>query len=350
LFVSANDAPAIRATDGLPIHGRNVLRSPFLRFTLRRLCGSLLLVFLTVSMTFVLIELAPGDMVDVMAGEAGTADPGYIEQLRSAYGLDRPLLLRYAHYLQHVAQFDLGYSFRVNKSVVDLILQRLGPSGLLMAAATGLALLGAIPLALLSARFADGFVDRVASMITLISYATPSFLIGLTLILVFSVDLRWLPSGGKDTLFSGLTGWSRFVDIAQHLILPAVTLGAFHFAVYTRLLRASLINVLHEDFVRTARAKGLSELRTFGVHALGNAMLPLVTMVGVQTGALLGGSVVVESIFAWPGLGRLAYEAIAQRDTNLLIAIVMVSTFVVAAVNFLVDILYFWLDPRIEHG
>jgi peptide/nickel transport system permease protein len=314
------------------------------------LWGSLLLVYLTVSMTFVLIELAPGDMVDVMAGEAGTADPGYIEQLRSAYGLDQPLLLRYEHYLQHVAKLDLGFSFRTNQPVVDLILQRLGPSALLMAAATGLALLGAIPLALLSARFAGGLVDRAVSMTTLIGYATPSFLIGLTLILVFSVELRWLPSGGKETLFSGFTGWSRLVDSVRHLILPAVTLGVFQFAVYTRVLRASLINVLHQDFVRTARAKGLSELRTFGVHALGNALLPLVTMVGVQTGALLGGSVVVESIFAWPGLGRLAYEAIAQRDTNLLNAIVMVSTFVVATVNFLVDILYFWLDPRIEHG
>ena len=323
---------------------------PFVRFLARRLVQSLVLVLCTVMLTFAVVNLAPGDMVDVMAGEAGAADPGYVEQLRHRYGLDQPMPVRLLHYLQQLAHFDLGYSFRQNKPVLRLIGERVPATALLILSSTAIALVGALVLGTLAARKLNTATDGIISVLALLAYATPVFWIGLMLILVFSVKLRLLPSGGMETLFSGLTGFARLRDLAAHLILPALTLAFFHLALYTRLLRASMLEVLRQDFIRTARAKGLPERLVIGRHALGNALLPLITMLGMQLGAALGGAVVVESVFAWPGLGRLAFDAVGERDINLLIGIVLCSGFLVIAINLAVDLLYSWLDPRIELG
>lgn len=330
--------------------GFSLSLSPFARFAVRRFWQAMILIFLTVLITFTLMDLAPGDMVDVMAGEAGAADAGYVTDLRARFGLDQPLPLRFVRYVEQVGTLDFGFSFRHNLPVRTLIFERLGPTALLSGSAIVLALIGAVLLGTLAARRANRTPDRIISVVALLAYATPTFWIGLMLILVFSVKLRLLPSSGMETLFSGLTGFGRAADIGAHLLLPAITLALFHLALYTRLLRASLLDVLRQDFIRTARAKGLSEFRTIGVHALGNALLPLVTMVGMQVGAILGGSVVVESVFAWPGLGRLAFESLMERDTNLLVGIVLFSGILVALINFAVDLLYRWIDPRIEQG
>lgn len=327
---------------------RKSLALPRARYLARRLVQAFVLMLLTIIITFTLINLAPGDMVDVMAGEAGSADAGYMEQLRESYGLNKPVPVRLVNYISHVARLDLGYSFRQNKPVLDLIMERVGPTLLLMGSSIVLSVIGAVGLGTLAARKVNRLPDAIVSVVALLAYATPVFWVGLMLILVFSVKLRLLPSGGMETLFSGYTGLARVEDIALHLILPCITMSLFHLALYTRLLRASLLEVLRNDFVRTARAKGLGETRVIGIHALGNAMLPLVTMLGMQIGASLGGSVVIESVFAWPGLGRLAYEAINSRDTNLLIGIVLFSSFLVILLNLIVDLLYSWLDPRIE--
>lgn len=321
----------------------------YLKFLIRRVSQSALLFFLTILLTFALINTAPGDMVDVMAGDSGGADPGYVQLLREKYGLDKPLPVRLYNYVDQLAHLDLGYSFPQSAQVTELIADRVGPTLLLMGSSLALAVLGALILGTAAAWNVHRLTDGIVSVLALLAYATPVFWIGLMLILVFSVKLGWFPSSGMETLFSGYNGLVRVGDIAWHLVLPAVTLSLFHLALFTRLLRASLLEVLRQDFVRTARAKGIGEWRVLGVHALGNALLPLVTMIGMQIGASLGGAVVVESVFAWPGLGRLAFEALNARDTNLLVGIVLFSGLVVIAVNLLVDLLYGWLDPRIEN-
>ena len=232
--------------------------------------------------------------------------------------------------------------------MASLILDRLWPTALLMLASVLIAVAGAVVLGTIAARNVNRAADAVISTITLMAYATPVFWTGLMLIVLFSVKLRWLPSSGMETLFSGYTGLARLGDLASHLVMPAVTLALFQLALYTRMLRASLLDVLRQDFIRTARAKGLTERRVVFRHALRNAVLPLVTMVGVHFPATLGGSVVVESVFAWPGLGRLAFDAVEQRDVNLLAGIVVFSSMIVILFNLAVDLLQGWLDPRIE--
>jgi peptide/nickel transport system permease protein len=321
----------------------------YLVYCARRLVQAAILMVLTIAITFTLINSAPGDMVDVIAGESSIADAAYLDQLRAKFGLDKPLPVRFLNYAERIADLDLGYSFRQNKSVLSLILDRLGATALLMTTSVLIAVAGALILGTIAARHVNRTADAIISTITLLAYATPVFWIGLMMIVLFSVKLRWLPSSGMETLFSGYTGLRRWGDIGLHLIMPALSLALFQLALFTRLLRSSLLEILRQDFIRTARAKGISESRVVVRHALRNALLPLVTMVGMHFASTLGGSVVVESVFAWPGLGRLAYDAIGQRDVNLLLGIVLFSALVVIAVNFIVDLLYGWLDPRIEN-
>ncbi len=340
-------------TDQAPLrvarsHRRGASHRGYAKFLARRVSQSVLLFILTILLTFTLINLAPGDMVDVMAGDSGGADSGYVEMLRGKYGLDQPVTVRFFNYVNQLVHLDLGYSFPQSAPVTDLIAERVGPTLLLMGTSLALSVLGALVLGITAAWNVHRWADGLVSVLALLAYATPVFWVGLMLILVFSVKLGWLPSSGMETLFSGYTGFERAKDIAWHLVLPAVTLSLFELALFTRMLRASLLEVLRQDFVRTARAKGIGEWRVVGVHALGNALLPLVTMIGVQIGSSLGGAVVVESVFAWPGLGRLAFEALNARDTNLLVGIVLFSGLLVITVNLVVDLLYGWLDPRIE--
>jgi len=346
---NVNKVPAERPFNGFVRPYIRARRHGYVKFLLRRILQSAVLFFLTVLLTFTLINATPGDMVDVMAGDSGGADPAYVEMLRGKYGLDKPLPVRFFNYADQLAHLDLGYSFPQSANVTDLIVDRIGPTLLLMLASLAIAVVGALILGITAARHVHRAADGIVSVLALLAYATPVFWVGLMLILLFSVKLGWFPSSGMETLFSGYTGWERWKDIGWHLVLPAVTLSLFHLALFTRLLRASLPEVLRQDYVRTARAKGLGEFRVIAVHALSNALLPLVTMVGMQIGASLGGAVVVESVFAWPGLGRLAFEALGARDTNLLVGIVLFSGLVVITVNLLVDLLYGWLDPRIEN-
>jgi peptide/nickel transport system permease protein len=205
-------------------------------------------------------------------------------------------------------------------------------------------------LGVLAARRVNGWSDTLISTLGLVFYATPSFWFGLMAIVLFAVHLEWLPAGGFEEIGAGYTGLRRALDIASHLVLPTLTLGLIFLAIYLRIMRASMLEVLTLDFVRTARAKGLDETRVVTRHVLRNAMLPMVTLIGLQAGTMLGGSVVVESVFSLPGLGRLAYEAVVQRDLNTLLGIVFVSALLVILVNFLVDLVYARLDPRIGSG
>lgn len=318
------------------------------RATGRRLLQLLAVVLGVAVINFFLLRLAPGDAAQVLAGEAGAATPEYMAALRQQFGLDQPLLVQFGKYLLHLVQFDLGYSFRHGMPVVQLIGERVPATLLLMGASILLAAVGGVVLGSLAAYRAGKLVDLLVSLLALLFFATPLFWIGLVLVVVFSVWLDWLPVGGMFTVEAGYTGLAHVLDVARHLVLPALTLGLFYMAVYTRLMRAAMIEVRRQDFVRTAVAKGARGPRVLFVHVLRNALLPLVTMLGVQASAVVGGAVLVETVFSWPGLGRLAFEALFQRDFNLLLGILLCSSVVVVVVNWIVDAVYVRLDPRIR--
>ncbi|MGK7869619.1 ABC transporter permease [Falsiroseomonas sp. E2-1-a20] len=314
----------------------------------RRLLSSLPTLLLILIGIFLLLQLAPGDAVDALIAQTGGgADARSAAEMRAAMGLDLSVPAQLANYMWRLVRFDLGFSSIYGKPVATVIFERLPATLLLMVAALSFAFFFGLVLGVLAARRVNGWTDSLISTLGLVFYATPSFWFGLMAIVLFSVHLQWLPAGGFEEIGAGYTGLRRTLDIATHLVLPTLTLGLIFLAIYLRIMRASMLEVLTLDFVRTARAKGLDETRVVVRHVLRNALLPMVTLIGLQTGTMLGGSVVVESVFSLPGLGRLAYESVVQRDLNTLLGIVFVSAILVICVNFLVDLLYARLDPRI---
>jgi peptide/nickel transport system permease protein len=319
-----------------------------MRYVVKRLLQAIPIVLAIIVMNFFLLQLAEGDAVDVLAGEAGSATPEYMAELRAKFGLDQPLPVQLAVYLKNVLVFDLGYSFRHEMPVSELIFDRMLATLLLMVSTILLAVGFGIVLGLVAAVGLNTWRDTAISIFALITYATPLFWVGLMLIVVFSLNLGWFPTSGMENVAMFYEGWDRVKNIAHHLVLPTITLSLFYLALYTRLMRASMLEQAGQDYVTTARAKGVTENRIMFVHVLRNALLPVVTMAGVQVGALIGGSVIVESVFAWPGLGMLAFEALFARDLNLLLGIFLLSALLVVAVNLVVDLVYSTLDPRIE--
>lgn len=320
------------------------------RLALRRLAASLPTMLVILVGLFLLLQLAPGDTVDALIAQIGGGDPAMIAELRRFYGLDATVPVQLGRYLWRLVQLDLGFSAIYGKPVASVIVERLPATLLLMASSLALALAAGTALGIVAARRVDGWPDTLISTLGLIFYATPSFWIGLMGIVVFAIHLGWLPPGGFEEIGGGLTGWARAADIALHLLMPVATLGLVFMAMFLRVMRAAMLEVATLDFVRTARAKGLRPAAITIRHVLRNALLPVVTLAGLQAGTMLGGSVVVEAVFALPGLGRLAYESVVQRDLNMLLGIVFVSALLVIAVNFLVDLAYARLDPRIGAG
>ena len=327
---------------------RSIVR--ILRYVARRVPQAIPVLIGVAIVSFMILKLAPGDIADILAGESGTTTPEYAAELRARFGLDQPVWLQLWNYLAKAATLDLGYSQRHGMPVIELIGGRIPATLIVMAASTVLAVVVGTLLGVVAARFVNRPIDTVISVVALLCYATPLFWIGLMMIVLFSVQLGWLPSGGFETLGVAKSGLARTLDIARHAAMPSVTLALFYLAVYARLTRASMLETLSQDYVKLARAKGISETRVALRHALPNAILPTVTMTGVQINTLLGGAVLVETVFAWPGIGRLAYEAVFTRDHNLLIGILLISSVLVISINLIVDLLYAWLDPRIEVG
>ena len=315
-----------------------------------RLLAALPTLFLILIGLFLLLQLAPGDTVDALMAQMGGGDAKLAADLRQFYGLDMSVASRLGDYLWRLVQFDLGYSAIYGKPVVTVIVERLPATLLLMISSLSFAFAFGMALGVLAARRVNQWPDTLISTLGLIFYATPSFWFGLMSIVVFAVYLQWLPAGGLEDITRNHQGFAQWWDIFLHLILPTLTLGLIFLAIYLRIMRASMLEVQTLDFIRTARAKGLDETRVTIRHVLRNALLPMVTLIGLQAGTMLGGSVVVESVFSLPGLGRLAYEAVVQRDLNTLLGIVFLSALLVILVNFLVDLLYARLDPRIMAG
>ena len=313
----------------------------------RRLAASIPTLILILIGVFLLLQFAPGDTVDAMMAQMGGGDAATAKELRKFYGLDLSIPAQLGNYLWRLVRLDLGFSSIYGKPVASVILERLPPTILLMTASLSFAFFFGLLFGVIAARGVNRWPDTLISTLGLIFYATPSFWFGLMAIVVFSVYLQWLPPGGFEDIGTVRTGIWRVFDIASHLVLPTLTLGLIFLAIYLRIMRASMLEVLNLDYVRTARAKGLDETRVVTRHVLRNALLPMVTLIGLQAGTMLGGSVVVESVFSLPGLGRLAYELVVQRDLNTLLGIVFVSALLVITVNFVVDLIYARLDPRI---
>lgn len=316
----------------------------------KRLVGAVPVFAIVVIGAFFLLEAAPGDAVDAYIAGAGSLDAERIAELRAEWGLDRGPLQRLAAYGAALARGDLGWSTAFERPVRDVVLGRLPTTLLLMGLSTALAFGAGSLLGICAGYRPDSLADRLLSITSLAVYAVPGFWLGLVLIVVFSVELRWLPGGGIETIASGKTGLDRALDVGRHLVLPVVALGLVYLALYLRLMRDGMAEIWRQDFVRAARARGIPRRWLAVRHVARNALLPVVTMLGLQSASMLGGSVVIESVFAVPGLGRLASEAVAGRDMPLLLGVVLLSAIVVIAVNLIVDIVYAVLDPRVGAG
>ncbi len=319
-----------------------------LNFIARRLVKAVFVLLGIVVLNFFLIRAAPGDPAAVMAGEAGAADEKFIQQLEERFGLDKPLHEQLFIYVSGIVTLDMGYSYRQEEPVAKLIFERLPATLLLTGTAFGISILLGVLLGALAAARVGRWADSAITTLALIFYATPLFWIALMAIVLFSVKLGWLPAFGMHSVGAGYTGLARAWDVLQHLILPAFTLGLFFMAIYTRMTRSSMLEVMDLDFVKTARAKGVRAGRITRVHVLRNAILPVITLAGIQAGQIVGGAVLTETVFAWPGIGRLMFDSLLQRDYNLLLGIFFVSSAVVILFNLITDIVYTLIDPRIE--
>jgi peptide/nickel transport system permease protein len=312
-----------------------------LRYIVRRVILTIPVCLGITVLVFLLIHLVPGDPVRVMLGLQ--ADQQKIAQIREQLGLNRPLPIQYADWLGRLLRGDLGKSYLTGEPVGGAIVQRLPATLTLTVAAFLISLLIAMPAGIISAVRPYTRTDYATMVFTQLGVAIPDFWLGIMLILVFALYLRWLPPSGYVPLRDDPWGWF------QHLILPAFTVGVINAAILTRFLRSSMLEIMHQDYVRTARAKGVTERRVVTVHALKNALIPTVTVLGLQFAFLLGGVVIVEFIFAWPGVGRLALDAIQRRDYPMVQGAVLAVTLTFVLINLLVDILYTYLDPRIEY-
>ena len=321
------------------------------RIVARRLGNAVPVLAIVAVGLYCLLEMAPGDAVDAyLSGSGSGGDAGLVAQLRQQWGLDKSFAARLGAYLLSLLTLDLGWSVAFSRPVREVVLDRMGNTLLLMSAAIALSFSAGTLLGVVAGSRPRSLRDRVLSLLSLGLYAMPGFWLGLMLIVGFAVKLSWFPLGGIANIGEPLTGFAHVLDIAWHLTLPACALGLVYLGLYLRMMRAGMVEAWRSDYVRTARAKGLPRSRIVWRHVARNALLPVVTMLGLQAAAMLGGSVVVESVFAIPGLGRLALEAVKQRDVPLLLGIILAGTLLVILVNLLVDLAYAKLDPRVSVG
>ena len=316
----------------------------------RRLLGAAALILAVLVLNFVLIRLAPGDPALTIAGGMGGITEEILRDIRQAYGLDRPLHHQFALYLERMLSGDLGHSLFFNAPVIDLILDRLGPTVLLLMTAMAIALTLGTFLGVFASRKPGGLVANLVTVLSLAGYSAPVFWTGLVLLLLFSATIPLFPLSGMYDVRADSAGLLLALDIAHHLALPAITLAIVFLAQYSRISRASMLDVLGAEYIRTARAKGLSDRAVLFRHALPNAILPVVTIAGLQFGNMLSGAVLVEVVFNWPGLGQLAFESILRRDHPTVLGILFFATVMVVAADLLTDIAYGIVDPRIRAG
>ena len=322
---------------------------------LRRLAWAAGLLVAVLAINFTLIHAAPGDPASVIAGEMGGGDAQVIASIKKAYGLDQPLPVQFVTYIGKSLQGDLGQSYTYSRPVSGLILDRIGPTILLVLTALVFAIVAGTLLGVFASRRPDSFASGAVTVLSLVGYAMPVFWTGILLVILFGKVWPIMPIAGmRDVRQFGVGGWSAVVDVLHHLVLPALTLTIIYLAQYSRLARASMLEILGSDYIRTARAKGLSEWVVTFKHALRNALMPVVTIAGLQFGNLISGAVLVETVFSWPGLGRYTFrsatsvDAILGRDYPTLLGVLTFSSMLVIVANLLTDLSYRWIDPRLR--
>ena len=318
-------------------------------YLLRRGFEAIPVVLAVIVINFTLVHLAPGDPVSIMVGQAGGVDPHYVEMMRTRFGLDKPLYEQLIIYLVRTLQGDLGYSFYYQRPVLNLILERIPTTLLLMLTQFIIASVLGVVLGVEASRKPYSKLDNATTTVALLGYSLPVFWVGQLLVLVFSIWLGFFPVQGMLSIQEDYRGVDYVVDILRHLTLPAVAMGLYNIALVFRLSKTSMLEVLWQDYITTARAKGIREKRVIYRHALRNALVPVVTVLGMNLGFILTGAVMTETVFAWPGLGRMMFDAIYARDYPVLMGmLIMVSVMVVVA-NLLTDLAYGYLDPRVRH-
>jgi peptide/nickel transport system permease protein len=310
-------------------------------FILRRVVSTIPVIGFVALFVFSLLYIAPGDPAAVIAGDQAT--PADIERIRQGLGLDRPFLVRFGEWFWNVLHGDLGTSIFTGLPVKAMIAQRIEPTVSLMLVTLVFAIVLAVPMGVIAAWKSNSLIDRVVMGLGVIGFSVPVFVVGYLLAYVFALTLDWLPVQGYTPLAQGFWPW------LENLVLPAITLGFVYIALIARITRASMLDVLQQDYIRTARAKGVAQPSILFVHALKNAAIPIVTVIGIGIALLIGGAVVTESVFAIPGLGRLTVDAILRRDYPIIQGVVLMFSFVYVLINLGVDILYTILDPRIRY-
>ena len=316
----------------------------------QRVAYAVLLLLAVVVLNFVLLQLAPGDVADTIAQSMGGADAETMARIRADYGLDQPMWRQLLDYVGGVLRGDLGYSFFFNVPVTELLLERLPATLLLVITAQLLALVVGVILGVIAARQPNGLASHFVTLLALFGYSAPVFWTGIMLLIAFSLMVPLFPVAGMADVTVTGGWWAQALDVAHHLVLPAITLASIFLALYSRLCRASMLEVLGSDYIRTAKAKGLSEGQVVVKHALKNALSPVVTLAGLQFSGVVSGAVLVETVFSWPGLGTLALQSIIARDTPTILGILFFSSLVVVVVNLVTDLVLRLIDPRIRTG
>ena len=319
-----------------------------IKHLMSRLAQGLALVLAVVVLNFVLVHAAPGDPVETIAGASGGMDEKLQAELRAQYGLDQPLPVQLGIYLGKVLRGDLGYSYFFNLPVSGLIAERVPATLALVLTSVLAAFLIGTTLGVLSSRRPNGWLSQTINVLSLVGFAAPVFWLGMLLVILLASVFPVFPVSGMRGIASDGRGLADVMDVLHHLVLPSLTLGLVYLAQYSRLSRAAMLDVLGADYIRTARAKGLSERVVLYKHALRNAVLPVVTVLGLQFGNVLAGAIVVETVFNWPGLGRLAYESVLRRDYPTILGVLLFASVVVIVMNQITDLCYRLIDPRIK--
>ncbi len=316
-------------------------------YVLSRLAWGALIVLAVLVLNFLIIHMVPGDPLHALVGDF-PVPPGYLEQIRAEFGLDKPITTQLGLYLLNLLQGNLGFSFANRMPVLDLILARMGPTILLMVPALFFAAILGIVLGVTAAPRAGSAQDSALTALSLFGYSVPIFWLGQMLVIVFAIQLGWLPAQGMKSMREELTGMDAVLNAMRHLILPGFSVMIFYIAIVARVARARVAEALHNDYVLTAKAKGLSRRTILWRHVLPNAMIPVITVIGYNFGHSLTGAILVETVFAWPGIGNLFITSITNRDYPVLQGIFLVAAVSVVVINIVTDLLYAYLDPRVR--
>lgn len=319
-----------------------------IRFLASHVFQAVALIAAVVVLNFVLVHSAPGDPVETIAGASGGMSDELKDELRHKYGLDRPLPVQLGVYLAQIGSGDLGYSYFFNLPVTDLIFDRVPATLLLVLCSVIAAFVVGTTLGVLASRKPNGWLSQTITLLSLVGFSAPVFWTGLMLVILLASIVPIFPVSGMRAVDATASGWADWLDVAHHLVLPSLTLAMVYLAQYSRLARASMLDVLGSDYIRTARAKGLADRVVLYKHALRNAVLPVITMLGLQFGNVVAGAVLVETVFNWPGLGRLAFDSVLRRDYPTILGVLLFSSMVVVIMNLLTDFVYRLVDPRIK--